>query len=328
MTKAMRFALFMLLLPLAVTNAQKVTPVTTPSGKKPVPASVKATSDTSSDPIDTSHDVDDDGAPLGLQFGIATGALSYAGGRSEQGLGVIARWAPARWLSISATPSAVRVATPANGVLQPAATRSGITDLPLELTLTHPVAAPLAPTLSVSLGTSLPVGDTLGGFGAGRTSFSTSASLGFTPREGVWANVGAGKSLSGVSPQSALMTGSGWGDASIGTELTNRLSVSAGYSSDLGTVDSTFGRSRSVEGGIAARLQGHETLHLNLSRGISGASPRWSVGLAFGTAFPYLNHLGAGSSLDQVSQALGGGTHGLGTGKGTSALTNRGRGKG
>lgn len=316
----MRILPLLLLLPLSIAAGQQ-TPANRAPAKKPAPA---ARADTASADNDAEEGADDEGVPLGMQFGVATGALSYGGGRHEQGFGVIARWAPRRWIAVSATPSAVRVSMPASGTLQPAVSRTGLTDLPVELTLSHPFAVQFAPTLSLGLGASLPVGDTASGFGAGQMSYSTSLGLGFAPVEGVWAHIGAGKSLSGVSPQAALTTGSGWGDVSAGTSVTDRLSLSAGFSSDLGAVDTTFGRSTSVTGGFAVLVQGHQTVHMNLSRGLSGASPRWSVGLAFGTAFPYLNHLGAGSSLSQVTQGLGAGTHGGGSGTGGTSTSGRG----
>ncbi|MEO8622068.1 MAG: hypothetical protein ABI625_13445 [bacterium] len=36
-----------------------------------------------------------------LLFGIAGGALSYDGGRSEQALGAVLRWVPTSWFSLS-----------------------------------------------------------------------------------------------------------------------------------------------------------------------------------------------------------------------------------
>jgi hypothetical protein len=277
-------------------------------------------------PVDTSAiETDDEGVPMGLQFGVAGGALEYPSGRGEQALGAVVRWAPQRWLSLAATPSAVRVREVAT-VTGPATSRSGLTDLPLEAVASRTFAIRFAPTLSLGFGATLPLGDTAAGLGTGRVGYSASTGLGFAPAEGVWAHLGAGRSLSGFSPRSAFTGGSGWGDASAGFSLNERLSLSGGYGTDLGAVDPTVGRSASVEGGLAVSLRGHETMHLNASHGVSGAAPRWGLGVAFGTAFPYLNHLGAGSSLDQLSQSFGGGSHGLGGG--TSGSTSSGRGRG
>lgn len=314
--------LLLVLAPLAAAEAQGTARPHAP-GSVAVPATA---ADTAADAPDDDNATDDDGAPIGLQFGVASGAVSYGGGRSEQGLGLVVRWAPLRWFSMSATPSVAHLREPSGSAQQAAQTRSGLTDIPPELALTHPFTLPMTPTLSLGMGASLPVGDTASGFGASQLSCSSSVGLGLTPHEGTWTNASVGKALSGVSPRAAIMTGSAWGDVSAGAEVTDRLSFSAGYSSDLGAVDSTLGRSTALEGGVALRVQGHQTLHLNASRGLSGAAPQWSVGVAFGTAFPYLNHLGAGSSLAQSTQGRGAGTHGLERIGDTTGATTTGRG--
>jgi hypothetical protein len=261
---------------------------------------------------DTDTGVDDEGVRLGLQFGVATGALHYKEGRSEQALGALIRWAPTRWFSLSATPSGVRVEEPVSST--PQGPRSGLTDLPVEATVIHTFLATYKPTLSGSFGIMLPLGDTAGGFGTGRVGSSLSVGLGLAPSDRIWTHLGAGRSLSGFTTQSAVTAGDGWGDASAGFSVTERWSLSAGFSSDLGSYDPTLGRSMSVSGGVDMAVVGATTLHLNASHGLGGAAPTWSLGMAFGTAFPYLNHLGASSSLGQANQLFGGGTHGLSSG--------------
>jgi hypothetical protein len=253
-------------------------------------------------------DVDDEGVRLGLQAGVATGALHYREGRSEQSLGAVIRWAPTRWFSLSATPTGVRVEEPPSNTAR--SVSSGLTDLPVEATVTHAFPVAYKPALSGSLGIMLPLGDTAGGFGAGRVGSSLSVGLGFTPVERIWAHLGAGHSLSGLTSQSAFIGSDGWGDASAGFAINERYSLTAGYTSDLGSYDAALGRSMSLNGGVDVAVVGATTLHLNASHGLGGAAPTWSFGVAMGTAFPYLNHLGAGSAMGQ----LGGGTHGLGSG--------------
>lgn len=274
---------------------------------------------------DTTQQSDDEGVPLGWQYGVAAGALQYGGGRTEQALGVILRWAPARWFSLSSTPTAGRIHEPSLTTGVAGVSRGGLMDLPVEATMSHAFGGSLSPTISGGLGMTLPVGDSASGFGAGRVGWSTSVGLGFSPVEKVWMHLGAGRSLDGGA-RSAFTSGSGWGDASAGFSATERVSVSGGYSSDLGSVDSTLGRSTSVNAGLALSVHGASTVHLNASHGLGGAAPRWSVSFGFGTAFPYLNHLGGGSSIDQLRQTFGWAPHGLGTD--TSGSTGVGRGRG
>jgi len=267
-----------------------------------------------------------------LEFGVAGGALSYQGGRQEQAVGAVLRWVTAPWLSFSATPTAVHVREPSATLPGSFDGTSGIVDLPLDATVSHEFKAPWNPGVALALGVSLPLGDTTSGFGAGRAGYSASVGLGFAPAERVWVHLGAGRSLTDVAMQSAFTSGSGWGDASTGVSLTERFSVSGGYGTDLGGVDSTVGHSTSVNGGFAVVVKGPTTLNVNASHGMSGLAPRWSLAIGLGTAFPYLNHIGAGSPIDQLRETFGGGTHGLGSGSGSgnsgNAGTGSGRGKG
>jgi len=297
---------------------------------------VAAQSATSDHPTvaDTVHEEEASSATP-ITVGIAGGALSYQGGRDEQALGAVVRWTPAAWFSLDATPTMVRVHEPSAvaGVLQ---TSSGLVDLPLDATISHGFHAPWSPGVALALGVSLPMGDTAKGFGQGAVGYSMSAGVGFSPAERVWVHLGAGRSLNDVSMQSAFTSGNGWGDASAGVSITERLSVNAGYSSDIGSVDSTVGHSTSLNGGFQVNVIGPTTLNVNASRGLSGLAPKWSIAIGFGTAFPYLNHLGAGSPMGALGDTFDGGTHGLdgpgnsGTTGGSSngGTTNPGKGRG
>lgn len=274
---------------------------------------------------------EEEAKPYPLQVGVAGGALSYEGGREEQALGAVVRWVATPWLSLSATPTAVHVREPsavAAGTYQGA---SGVVDMPLDATVEHGFGGPWSPGVALALGVSLPVGDTATGFGAGKVGYSASAGFGFSPASTVWIHLGAGKSLTDVAMQSAFSNGSGWGDASAGVSVTDRFGLNGGYSTDLGGVDSTVGHSRSLNGGFSYVVRGPTTLNVSASHGVSGLAPKWSLAIGFGSAFPYLNHVGAGSPLGTLSDAFGGGTHGLGggtVGSGTGGSSNgRGRGR-
>ena len=270
---------------------------------------------------------DDDADGRTILFGLAAGALSYDGGRDEQALGAVLRWVPVRWLSLSTTPTSVRARQPSAGTL-PASSRSGLTDIPLEATVARGFSATWSPSVAASLSVTLPTGDTASGLGSGTVGYATSAGIGFSPAEQVWIHVGAGRSLTRFSVQSAFSSGTGWGDASAGVSVTDRVSLSTGYSSDLGTADSALGRSTSLEGGLNLGVGRVGTVNLTSSRGLTGAAPRWSVTLGVGTAFPYLNHLGGSSPNAALQQSFGGGTHGIGNGNGNAnGVTNIGRGR-
>jgi hypothetical protein len=278
---------------------------------------------------------EDEVKPFALQVGVAGGALSYEGGRQEQAVGAVVRWAATPWLALSATPTMVHVREPSALTVGAFDGRSGVVDLPLDATIEHAFPGRWSPGIAFALGVSVPLGDTASGFGAGKFGYSASAGVGFSPASRVWVHLGAGRSLTDVAMQSAFTSGNGWGDASAGVSVTDRFGVSGGYSSDIGTVDSTVGHSRSINGGFSYAVRGPTTINLNASHGVSGLAPKWSLAIGFGTAFPYLNHLGAGSPLGALSDTFGGGTHGLdggttgtGTGTGTGSGSSNGRGRG
>ena len=278
---------------------------TTPARSTPTDSTAAAT--------DTSHDAsDDEGIPLGMQYGVATGALHYGAGRSEQALSAMLRWAPMRWFSLAGTVTLARESEPSSKTSNASISRGGLADFPLEATVSHTFATEWKPVLSGGLSMTLPTGDSASGFGAGRVTYAMSAGLGFSPSEQVWVQLGAGRPLSGVSAQSAFTSGAGWGDLSAGTSLTQRVSVSGGFSSDIGSVDPTIGRSASINAGAAYAINGPLTAHINISHGISGAAPDWGFGFGVGTAFPYLGHLGA-DSFQQLRSTFGSGSHGLTT---------------
>src|SRR5437868_12002247 len=180
------------------------------------------------------HEDADENTPS-LMFGIAGGALSYQGGREEQAMGVVVRWATTPWLSLATTPTMVRVREPSvSGTIQ---TSSGVVHLPIDATLSHGFHVPWSPGVALGLGISLPLGYTATGFGAGKVGYSVSTGVGFSPSERLWVHLGAGRSLNNVSMRSAFMSGDGWGDASAGVSITERLSLNGGYSTDLGAVD-------------------------------------------------------------------------------------------
>ena len=307
-----------------VASAQTTKPAGAPKGGAPrarAPAVEADTSDDDSDPEEPR-----------VQYGLAGGALQYGAGRSEQAIGAVFRWLPVQYLSLSISPTSVRAREAGLTTSSADVIRSGLTDIPLEATLSRSFSGTLSPSVSASLGASLPVGDTASGLGSGEVGYSMSGGVGVVLAPHLSLTLGAGRSLTRFSTQAAFSSGTGWGDVNLGYAMNDRVSVSGGLSSDLGAVDSALGRSRSVEGGASFVVGGSRTLNMRLSHGVSGSAPNWSMAVGFGTAFPYLNHAGARSTDASLTNTFGGGTHGLpvpgsGNGKGTGTTTTTGRGR-
>ena len=275
---------------------------------------------------DTARAVDNAGVRRGLRFGVAIGALQYDGGRSEQSVGAVVRWAPVRFFSLSASPTIARqqMNGPTSGGITSTASRTGLTDLPITATLSHVLRGVHTPVLIGSLGMTVPVGDTAGGFGAGAAGYSVSVGAGVSPTEATWINAGVGHALSGFGARSAFTAGSNWIDVGGGRTLTDRVSVDAAYSTDVGTAVGTTGRSSSLGAGMDFELTRDLSINLAMTRGLSGVAPAWSMSLGFGSAFPSLGHAAGGLSGGTLGQSFGGGTHGL-TKPGTSTGKGSGR---
>lgn len=257
-----------------------------------LPAVAQTTKPAAVPSADTAN-VDDEGVRLGFQFGVTSGALGYRDGRTEQALGAIVRWAPVHWFSLSATPTGVHSTTPpVSGSRQ--VSRSGIVDLPVTAAVSHRFDTRFSPELTGGIGISLPTGDTASGFGSGKFGTEIEVGAGISPTDRTWLSVGGGRSMSSVAMQSAFTGASGWGDMSAGCSLSERLSLDAGYDSDLGPVeDPAIGRSTSMNAALGYVLHGPTSVNIGASHGLSGAAPRWSLALGIGTAFPVLGHANA-----------------------------------
>ena len=192
-----------------------------------------------------------------ITSGVSFGGLSYEGGRSERATSAVLRWRALPWLSMGVTPTFARATEP-TGVLGRSASRSGLTDLPLEISADHGFDAPLSPSLGLGIGITLPVGDSASGFGSGAigSSISIGGGLSLTDRLGV--HVGAGRSLTDFSLQSTFNgTSSEFGDAGFSLQANDHLSLSAGLDGDIGSVDPDYGRGGQIGLHLAADRRGH-----------------------------------------------------------------------
>ena len=305
---------------LAVTAAQQ--PVRTP---KPV-VQRDTTAKPDSVEADSTSD-DEDVPPHAITTGLSFGGLNYDGGRSERATSAVLRWRALPWLSIGATPTFARSLEPNVIATRADVSKSGLTDLPIEISADHSFDAALSPSLNIGLGITLPVGDTASGFGTGSvgSSISIGGGLSLTDRLGV--HVGVGRSLTDFSVQSTFNgTSSEFGDAGVSLQASDQFSLSAGIDGDIGQVDPAYGRAASLSGGVTMALPIVNSVSLNASRGISGATPTWSFAIGVGTDFASIGSVNLGGAATRLRRAFGGGRHGLvasGTTKTTATTTTR-----
>ena len=255
---------------------------------------------------------DEDIPPRAITTGLTLGGLNYDGGRSERATSAVLRWHALPWLSVGTTPTFARSLEPNTIATRPEVSRSGLTDLPIEINASHAFDASLSPSLDIGLGITLPVGDTATGFGTGSvgSSISIGGGLALTDRVGVHA--GAGRSLTDFSLQSTFNgTSSEFGDVGFSLQASDEFSLSVGVDGDIGQVDPAYGRAASLSGGVTMALPILNSVSFNASRGISGATPTWSFAIGVGTDFASVGSVILGSAASRLHRAFGGGRHGL-----------------
>ena len=249
----------------------------------------------------------DGGATHGprIATGVTVGSLRYAGGRTEDAASALLKFRLSQGWSASVEPTFARATEPAAG-LYAASSNSGLTDLPLSLEYERGFAGRFTPSIGLSFAATLPVGNAATGFGTGTVGTALGLGAGIAASDNLGVYASAGRTLSSVAAQSAFNGGaSGWGDLAANYQMGARVSLLAGYSTDLGAADSTYGRGSSASAGIAYALAGPFSLNVETSHGLSGATPQWSAVIGIGTAFGSLD------GARQLRSAFGGGRHGL-----------------
>ena len=166
------------------------------------PARADSTVKSDSTAADSTAD-DADEPERTITSGVSVGGLNYEGGRAERATSAVLRWRALPWLSLGVTPTFARATEPI-GVLGRSTSRSGLTDLPVEISADHGFDAPLSPSLGIGLGITLPVGDSASGFGSGAVGSSVSVSGGLSLTDRLGVHIGAGRSLTDFSIQSSF----------------------------------------------------------------------------------------------------------------------------
>ena len=252
--------------------------------------------------------------------GLTVGSLRYAGGRTEDAASAVIVVRPARGFSATIEPTFARASEPSGTGGGATISTTGLTDVPMALAWEHPFGGLLAGSIELSLGATLPLGDTATGFGTGTLGTSWGVGGDISPSEQLTLFASAGHAMTSVAAQSALDGGGGgWGDVGASYQLGGRVALLAGFSTDLGAVDTSYGRGRSVSAGLSYTVAGPFAVNFETSHGISGATPQWSAVIGIGTAFGSLDGARA------LRTAFGGGRHGLKSGVASAVSRGRGR---
>lgn len=223
--------------------------------------------------------------------GVTVGAMSFSGGRSQQGVAGILQYRLAPWLSLSASPGFARSSFGSSST-------TGPTDIPLGAGAFHTMATvPWSPTLSGSLYTTLSLSDATNALGVGRGTVGVSAAV------SGWAMERLNLTVGGSHPLSAY-SGNGWLEVESAYAL-GRMTANMGFSSEVGRADSAAVLSRSVAAGVALSVRGPLTLTIDGSHGLSGGAPSWSISAGIGTAFAGLSPVNPTSPLRRLKKVFG-----------------------
>ncbi|MFL5616033.1 MAG: hypothetical protein ACJ796_20375 [Gemmatimonadaceae bacterium] len=238
--------------------------------------------------------------------GVTTGSMSFADHRVQQGVTGVLRYHVGSSISVAASPTYARMTYPAS---LGGGSVSALTDLPIELSLDRAIGVVWTPTLGLSLGTTLPVGNERLGFGSGAVGASIGAGLGLSPTDVFSLHVGVGAPLTDYRMVGALgSSGSTWGDFEVSSHLLDRFDATIGFDGDFATSDS-LGPARAVAFSLAASVAGPFTMTLSGGHGVSGAAARWTVALGFGTDFAGFQAIGSSSPIQRFLKAMGGSSH-------------------
>ena len=218
-------------------------------------------------------------------FGVAAGQMRFADASKESALGVTISARAWDWLDVSVNPTyawAQGAPTQSGTALpQPGRSVSGLTDLPVTIGLSHLMPGPWSPSLGLSLGMTLPTGDTTT-VGSGVTALGANLNLGFSPAENFSFGFGAGRSLS--DGYSAGLASASPTSLALSTMFTaGAVSLGISLAGDVGAVPSGSERGRSIAGGVAIPVGGRMSLNFDGSSGLGSGAHSWAYTAGIGT---------------------------------------------
>ncbi|HEY8174757.1 MAG TPA: hypothetical protein VIF32_03610 [Gemmatimonadaceae bacterium] len=229
--------------------------------------------------------------PPAFATGVTAGAMSFSGGRSEQGVAVMLQYAATPWLTLSAAPGFAHTSYAQTSA-------SGLTDVPLSAGVWRTLhEVPWSPTISGSLYTTLSPSSSTSGVGIGRNTVGASGGVSGWATSHINLTFGASHPLSANSGNGSIELGSAY---SLGKATAN-----VGIGSEVGSADSSAVLSRSVAGGVAVTVSGPLTLTIDGSRGLTSSAPSWTLSFGFGTAFAGLSPLNPTSPIRRLNRVFG-----------------------
>ena len=242
-----------------------------------------------------------------LRVGISIGAANFRNGSSSEAASLALQYSPVDWLTFSITPGFARSSDSTGKFVV-----TGPVDFPVDAGVFHTFDRAWSPTLGLSLGLTVPVGDTTTGFGNGSVGFGGSLGVSVSPTPSVHLAVGAGRGLSGISGSSFAAGSTTSISAEASTDVGERSTIGVSYGEDFGQ-SSSEPLAHVIGGGVSYDIAGPLALTLDASHGFGQESARWVVSLGFGTAFGGISPVSPTTPLRRLRAVFGG--NGVGSSK-------------
>ena len=245
-----------------------------------------------------------------VSAGVGYGQLAFSDGSRERAFGASVGIHLFSFMDISVSPtyawatSAPLVLT--TGLTRPGRTVSGLADLQVSIGVSHGFNdIPGSPSVSFSLGATLPIGDTTA-VGSGTAGTGISLDFGIQPTDVMSLYFGVGHAL--TSGYSTALSSSSTTSLGVGGSFQlGRVGLSVGYSADVGTAEVGYENARSVSGGFNIPVFADYALNLNGSVGLTKGAPDWVYAIGIGTTTASISAVSA-RPYNALARAFGAGT--------------------
>lgn len=240
-------------------------------------------------------------------FGTSVGTMQFGDGGHERAVSAAVGAALPHGFSIGVNPTyAWAQAAPtvgSTGQLIKSSPVQGLADLPVSLGFSHSLPGAWSPGFYVSLGATLPTGDTKT-VGSGETAFGLNGGMWMEPVAGWSLGFDAGHSLSNDFA-------SGLGSiapTTVGVNASHelgRLSLSLGYSTEMGAMPVGTTHSQNFAGGASVPISEGFALKVSGSVGRADGAQSWAMSIGLGTTIADVAQVSPFAAASQLVNALG-----------------------
>ncbi|HEY3286124.1 MAG TPA: hypothetical protein VGJ96_03275 [Gemmatimonadaceae bacterium] len=246
--------------------------------------------------------------PRFASFGVSGGVMHFGDGGYERAVSAAIAASLSHGFSLSVNPTfawaqAAPTADAITGRMVTPPLVHGLADLPVNVGFYHALPGAWSPSFSVSLGATLPIGDTTK-VGSGEVGLGANIGVGVAPVEGWSFGAGAGHTLSNeyasglgsIAPTTVSLDVS----HSVG-----HAELNLGYSTEMGVMPVGTTHSQNFAGGASFPLGGAAALTVSGSTGTADGVRSWAMAVGIGTTFADVARVSPFGAVSQLANALG-----------------------